>query len=141
MRDYDEAYAAATEGSPFSNGTQGEMWTSNWCDTCIHDKGARDGTNDQGCSLLLIGLMGRTPTEWIAQEWVGNKPPVDDYHCTEYREDDDPWDDDKPKDVPPAPPHVECVGQTDIVDAYLDDAFADLTGVPEGMQLERGARA
>lgn len=125
MRTYDEAMAAAKDQPPFSNGTEGYAWTDNWCDTCIHDKGARDGSDESGCPLLLVALMGRTPVEWIEQPWQqikgrpeGETAPVlgDTYHCTEYRSEDE-GDGDDPQPEPPAP---EVEGQQDIFGVFAE---------------------
>ena len=48
---------------PFSNSTDGEIWTSAWCDTCIWDLGA-DQHPENGCPILLNLLMHQ-PDEHI----------------------------------------------------------------------------
>lgn len=36
----------------FANATEGDAWTSVWCDTCTHDHGMHTGSGD-GCAILL----------------------------------------------------------------------------------------
>lgn len=103
MRTYAEADAAALDKPAFSNGTEGECWTSNWCGRCIHDKPARQGRDGDGCPLILISLCGKTPSEWIEQPW-GEKGPslYDRYHCIEFRDEHEPP---PPRTTPlPTPP-------------------------------------
>lgn len=84
MRTYDEAFAAATDGAPFSNGSQGYGWMANNCDRCLHDKPARSNDPGEGCPLVLVALMNKTPAEWLAETeeaWVyGN------FTCIEFRD-------------------------------------------------------
>lgn len=78
MRSYLQIEASAKEGSPFSNSTEGDAWTANWCDRCAHDAGAPD----DGCPILLVGLMGKTPAEWLP----GDRLRLgDSYRCEEFR--------------------------------------------------------
>lgn len=65
----------------FSNSTEGECWTSKWCDRCIHDKPAREGREEDACAIFLIALCGQTPGEWI-EESPGSLS--DRYRCTEF---------------------------------------------------------
>lgn len=135
MRTYDEAMAASKDERPFSNGTEGYAWTGNWCDTCVHDKGARDGTDPKGCPLLMIALMGRTPAEWIEQPWgqikgrpEGETAPAlgDTYHCTEYVEDDDGGGEPDPQPLW----DPEMPGQTTIFEVFADQ-FVDSLPAPQ----------
>lgn len=84
MRTYDEAFDAAIDERPFSNGSQGEGWMANNCDRCVHDKAARSNNPGEGCPLVLVALMGRTPAEWLApteEAWIyGN------FTCIEFRD-------------------------------------------------------
>ena len=85
MRTYEEIDADARDGSPFSNGTEGEGWMANWCyRPCIQDK------NDD-CPLILVALMGKTPAEWMEQPRgdSGYKVFGDQYHCIEFRSEED----------------------------------------------------
>lgn len=92
MRDFDEAFAAARDRRPFSNGTEGYGWMDAWCGRCLHDKGTRDGTDDAGCPLVRVALMGRTPSEWLdgPRDEHGRYSIEDQYHCVEFRDEDDP---------------------------------------------------
>lgn len=127
MRSYDEAFAAAKDRRPFSNGTEGHAWTENWCEECVHDKSARDDDTPPdprnnglvGCPLLAVALMQRTPVEWIDQTTDGTHRLGDTYHCTEYR-DDDPGDDGSPEQPSPPPPAAELEGQVDMFEVFAD---------------------
>ena len=138
MRTYEEAFAAAKDEPAFSNGTEGFAWTGTWCDTCLHDKGTRDGTDEKGCPLIMVALMQRTPVEWIEQPWQqikgrpeGETAPTlgDTYHCTEYAPDDDEGGDDEPDPGPRWDP--EMPGQTTIFEVFTDQFVEGL------QQLER----
>ena len=108
MRNYAEAYAAALDERPFSNGTEWEIWAANWCwrPCCTpvekawqeyeRDERPLEDWFDGGCPLILVSMMGRTPSEWLPQEGFG------DYHCIEYRGPDD-GDDPEPRPVPDPP--------------------------------------
>ena len=79
MRSYEEIKKDARDGSPFSNGTLGEMWMGNWCDRCLVDAPYRNGLNGTGCSLILVALVGKTPAEWMETD------RLQDYVCLEAR--------------------------------------------------------
>ncbi len=108
MPTYDEAFAAAREGSPFSNSDEGLGWMANWCDRCIRDKSARTGEGGSGCPLVLVALTGRTPVEWLDQTRTGPDGAVvpysrsDQYHCIMFRPEDDPGPD-EPTPIPDPP--------------------------------------
>lgn len=90
------------DGSPFSNSTEGCAFTANWCDRCVHDKPARQDRYEDACGILLLALCGQTPGEWIEQEWGEKGPPVDRYHCIEFRDENEPP---PPRTTPlPTPP-------------------------------------
>lgn len=115
MRDYDAIYDDAKPGSPFSNGTSGEMWMSNWCYRCKVDAPFNRGETDQGCPLLLVAMVGRTPKEWT-------ETGLQDYHCSEFRPDDEGDGDD------PLPPSVPvCDGQTDMFGVFADQIVERVT--------------
>lgn len=85
MRTYDEAYAAALDKPAFSNGTEWDVWSSEWCSRCVND-------TDDNCPLILVAMMGRTPSEWFEQP-RGERGLIcleDRYHCVEFRDEDDP---------------------------------------------------
>ena len=136
MRTYTEAYAAALDQRPFSNGTEGYAWTGTWCDTCIHDKGARDDTDPAGCPLLMVALMERTPSEWIEQPWQqipgepeGRLAPVlaDKYHCVEYRDEEDPGPGYEPPPDPPLPGQLVLFDIEPSVRMFVQPSMAEVT--------------
>lgn len=90
------------DGMPFSNSSEGMAFTSNWCDRCIHDKPARKGRYEDACGILTVALTNKIPGEWIEQEWGENGPPIDRYHCIEFRDEDDgPPPPTEPQPTPP----------------------------------------
>jgi hypothetical protein len=126
MRTYDEAFAAAKDQSPFSNGTEGHAWMANWCESCTNDS-PELVDRGEGCPLIMVALMGRTPAEWIDQTADGHYLG-DTYHCTEFRE--RPEDDDE--DAPPPPPSydAEMPGQTTIFEVMADQAVEQFEREP-----------
>jgi hypothetical protein len=104
MRTYDEALAAAVDDPAFSNGTEGEAWMANNCERCTHDKGTRDGTDESGCPLVMVAILGQTPSEWIETERFGLG---DSYTCVEFRGEDEP--DYEPKPLPVDPDQLELI--------------------------------
>lgn len=107
MRDYDAIFDDARPGSPFSNGTSGEIWMESWCYRCKVDAPFNRGETNEGCPLLLVALMERTPKEWT-------ETGLQDYHCSEFRPDDDGGDDPLPPPVP------VCDGQGDIFGEFAE---------------------
>lgn len=57
----------------FSNGTEGDAWTSKWCDYCAHDHGLHQGGGDQPMCDLVFNSMVHEPGQplnpevWIAE--------------------------------------------------------------------------
>ena len=113
MRTYDEAWNAARDQRPFSNGTEGYGWMDSWCAICWHDKGTRDDTDPAGCPLVRVALMGRTPSEWLdgPRDEHGRYGIHDQYHCVEYRDEDDPGPGYEPTD-PVSPDQIELFDAT-----------------------------
>jgi hypothetical protein len=94
--------ATPLDKMPFSNSTEGSAFTANWCDRCIHDKPARQDRYEDACGILLLALCSQTPGEWIEQAWGESGPPVDRYHCIEFRdENEDPPPRTEPLPTPP----------------------------------------
>ena len=86
---------APRKGQAFSNSTEWEMWSANWCDVCKVDEAARDrGQYDKGCPLILQALSGFIPAEWMEQSGIR----YDQYHCINFR---------GPDDGPDKPSHPE----------------------------------
>lgn len=113
MRDHDAIFDDAREGSPFSNGESGWNWMSRWCHRCKVDGPFTRGEADQGCPLLLVALMERTPKEWT-------ETGLQDYHCSEFVPDDEEGDGSEPTPPPFPQPVAEMDGQTDIFSAFAD---------------------
>jgi hypothetical protein len=101
VRPYGELERDARDKPAFSNSTDGYAWLDNWCGDCIHDKPAREGDEGNGCPLILVALVGKTPAEWLDQ-WDGKSPfPLGNrYHCIEYRPEDDGGGDSDPLPEP-----------------------------------------
>lgn len=76
MRTYEEADAAARPGSPFSTSTEGEMWMERNCQRCANDTPAQVDRGE-GCPLVLIALLGKTPAEWT-------RTGLSSYRCAEF---------------------------------------------------------
>jgi hypothetical protein len=95
--------------SAFSNGTEWEMWSANWCDRCEVDEPAREREEfDKGCPLILQIMTGETPAEFFAQP-AGSG---DRYHCINFRgPDDGPDEPTHPED--PIPGQGELVPRSD----------------------------
>jgi hypothetical protein len=98
---YDEALKTARIGQAFSNGTEWEIWSYNWCENCRNDR-------DEDCPLIAVGLFGEkpapdgqservTPAEWFEQDDGPSR-----YTCIHFRDEDDGGD---PEPTPiPDPP-------------------------------------
>jgi len=87
VRSYVAILNAAADGAPFSNSTEGDAWMANWCDQCVHDRPAREGRYEDACQILLVGLSGKTPQEWMPMDRfrLGAQ-----YRCTLFRKDQGP---------------------------------------------------
>jgi len=97
--DLDEITKRARPGRAFSNSTEYEIWSHNWCDRCTLDADFKAGKSDIGCPLLLV-ILGDdvTPAEWLEQP-IGSP---DRYHCIEFRSPDDgPGPEPQPQPEPP----------------------------------------
>jgi hypothetical protein len=89
VRTYDEAFAAARDGRPFGYEDELHAWQAAWCDRCAHD---RTIDVDGGCPLVMVALMGRTPSEWWQQPPQPPGPEFDyarTFTCVEFRPDDE----------------------------------------------------
>lgn len=102
--DYDRLYAESRDRPAFANGTEGYGWVAANCDRCVHDKPARQGDEANGCPLVLITLLGRTPAQFLdgPRDENGLYGIADQYHCIEFRsEDDGPGPEPRPIPTPP----------------------------------------
>lgn len=113
MRDYDAIYDDATDESPFSNGTAGEIWMDQWCYRCKVDGPFQRDEAPEGCPLLLVALMQRTPKEWT-------ETGCQTYTCSEFVPDDEGGDGGEPEPQPFPQPVAEMDGQADIFSAFAD---------------------
>lgn len=104
MDDYDTCFGRAKDEPAFSNGTEGYGWMDAWCNRCWHDKPARQGDDGNGCPLILVAMMRRTPAEWIPGDPM--KPSgfsiPDQFTCVMFRHEDDGGDP-EPKPIPDPP--------------------------------------
>jgi hypothetical protein len=121
MRTDEQIAADAEDKSPFSNGTEYEMWAGRGrgCYDCLND----DPNTDKFCPILGVALLGKWPTEWTRRlyEWeIGDKkgafPVVDE--CIEFDERRDDDGDDEPDPEPTPPPVIE--GQIDMFEVFAD---------------------
>jgi hypothetical protein len=102
----------------FSNGTEWEIWSYNYCDKCWHDRRAwRDDVYEEGCPLIVQSMHREPIPMWINVQrgsWVdadGDEHPHWSIHCLQFTPDDGGPDEGLP--VPwPTPP-----GQSAIFDA------------------------
>lgn len=118
---YDQAWAAARERSPFSNGTEGECWMANNCYRCVNDD------PDNGCELLLVALLGRTPAEWTE-----DKPGSlgEQYRCMYFRnKEDGDGGDPEPQPIPDPP------GQATLAPREPLEASRMLTTYPQPAEV------
>jgi len=126
VRSYEEIEADARPGTAFSNGTSFEIWSAGWCERCKWDAAFQSGTTDQGCPLLLIAIMGKTPKEWT-------ETGLQDYDCSEFVSDDDGDDGDGPETPDgPTSPAVEIDGQVDLFSVFADQIAEAPQQVPVG---------
>lgn len=73
-------------GDYFANGSEGDAWTSVWCDTCTHDHDQHHGSSAPdvgGCPLFLAALVGETVPEWSVREGAPFVLPPD-VVCSKY---------------------------------------------------------
>lgn len=63
----------------FSNGTEWEIWSSRWCDTCIKDRPARRDDYQNACTLILEGMLGNDVPQWHRNSGDVTQVTCDDY--------------------------------------------------------------
>ena len=95
---YDQAWKTAHDEPAFSNGTEGHTWLETHCERCINDS-PELVDRDEGCPLILVSLMGRTPAEWTPDQpgTLGMR-----YRCMYFRSEEDGGDP-EPKPIPDPP--------------------------------------
>jgi hypothetical protein len=95
VRTVEEALAASRPGAAFSNSTEWEYWSPNWCGRCLRDAPFRNGISPVGCPLIVVAMCHqRTPSEWREQEGIH------DYHCIEFRAPDGGGGEPRPRPEP-----------------------------------------
>lgn len=102
MDDYDTCFERASDAAPFSNSDDGRDWMDAHCGRCFHDKPARQGHDANGCPLVLVALMGRTPAEWMRGDPAEQTSFADKYTCVMFRPEDEGGDP-EPKPIPTPP--------------------------------------
>jgi hypothetical protein len=129
MRSEEEISADATDRRPFSNGTMGYGWMGEWCYTCKVDGPFQRDEVDQGCPILLVALLGKTPKEWTDKG-------LQDYHCSEFVEDDDGDDgDDTPSPPAPTGPEVENPAQVDLFSVLAEQVTEEVAAFVAADQM------
>ena len=89
-------------GRAFSNGTEWEIWASNWCMRCTREAAFWAGKSDVGCDTANAALfLDETPIAWMETEDGCH----DRYRCIEFRsiEDGNGGEDPEPKPKPEPP--------------------------------------
>ncbi|MFE9391636.1 hypothetical protein [Streptomyces sp. NPDC006784] len=101
--DYDKLWDESRDEPPFANSDEGYGWMAANCDTCTHDQPARQGDEGNGCPLLLLSLVGRRPAQWLdgPRDEHGRYSRAGQYHCVEYRHEDDGPSEPQPIPDPP----------------------------------------
>lgn len=51
----------------FSNGTEWELWSREWCENCIGDHGHHVDGSNPGCPIILDMFMGNHPSSIAVQ--------------------------------------------------------------------------
>lgn len=98
MRTFEEIMAGGRPEPAFSNHTEWELWSYNWCDRCRNDS-PEMVDRGEGCPIILAALCQVTPSEWLEQ----SGPSVDRYHCVEFRDREDPGPPPEPQPIPDPP--------------------------------------
>lgn len=74
-RERGSRFAEACHMPPFSNGTEGDAWTSKWCSCCANDHGihlmslGKDEGDAPTCDILMAALVGseQWPEAWLPE--------------------------------------------------------------------------
>lgn len=113
VRSYDDIMADAADEPPFSNGTMGYGWMGHWCYQCKVDGPFQRDEADEGCPIILVAMLQKTPKEWTDQG-------LQDYHCSEFVPDDEDGDEGPDGPPPPTGPAVPIEGQVDMFEVFAD---------------------
>lgn len=82
--DWADVSARARDGVAFSNSTEYEMWSVNWCDRCLREAPFRNMGRGSGCPILGVAVLEqKTPAEWLEQP--SDRYPQDAFHCIEFK--------------------------------------------------------
>lgn len=101
MRSYQEISATSRDGRAFSNSTEWEVFSANWCwRGCVNDR-------NEDCPLIAFALATeRTPREWEADDGTVDR-------CSEFQE--EPILTEPMTPAPVVRPDGEFEGQMDIL--------------------------
>ncbi len=68
------------DGVPYmpSNGSEGDIFESQWCNHCVAQSEYMEGDFEKGCGIIFRAMCGEQPPEW---KWQGRAPA-----CTEFEE-------------------------------------------------------
>lgn len=122
MRSHDEIYDDAADEPAFSNNSEYEIWAERWCYRCKVDAAFQRDETLEGCPLLTVAVMGRTPKEFV--DAVDPREAQGDYECTEFVPDDDEDGGEDPMPVPPVPVG-EMDGQVDMFEVFADQIVSE----------------
>jgi hypothetical protein len=104
VRTYDEIWADAKDEPAFSNSTEWEYWSASWCDECINEPEDENEAAVNGCPLISVGFLGKTPKEWVPTSNPSRVPALGDcsLDCLMFRDEDD-GPDPEPQPIPDPP--------------------------------------
>lgn len=104
MRGYDAIWADAAEQPAFSNGTSWDFWEARWCGSCLNEPEDVNESAVNGCPLISVGILGRTPKEWTPTANPSRVPELGEHSldCSMYRSEDD-GPDPEPQSIPDPP--------------------------------------
>lgn len=96
---YADRIGETVDPPAFSNGTEWEMWSANYCDRCWHDR-------KQDCELIALGFAHLEVPQWVYTDrfWPAH------VHCIKFTPTDE-----GPDEGPPTPRPVPP-GQTVLID-------------------------
>lgn len=115
-----------------ANGSEGDCFTSHFCDRCIHDRAARQGDYANGCEIYLRSMAfdindPEYPTEWVT---IDGEPT-----CTAFMEDGG----DEPEPPQPDPDPRQLVLIADPTEAAARKA--SIREAPRGEDVLAASRA